>query len=301
MSSADVFCRDASLAASEPLYGTAASDTDLWVVLEVNTPWGAKGLEDSGIPESVVSRLHRFVKASRRARVQLIRRPERVSRAVRLYLASSSEHGAALYRVPISTLEDVVALDLEGFAEGKVPAGAERVSEPLYLVCVHGKRDRCCAQHGMPLYSALCSLEPEHTFQTTHLGGHRFAATMLVLPAGVCYGRVLDSEAQAIVKAHRTGELYDLDRLRGRTSYAPAVQAADYWLRKQLGETRLSGLSFESVVVVDGTSRVTFRDAASALHSIDVGQETLGDLIASCGAKPKPAEKFVPLRLGADR
>lgn len=299
MDTPDVFCRDASLAAGEPLFGTAASDTDLWIVLEVTTPWGPKGLEDSGVPASVVERLTRFTREQRRARVQLIRKPDRASHAPRLYLAHSGEVGAHVQEVSIASLEDVVTLDFDRFVRGELLENATRLDAPLYLVCVHGKRDRCCAQHGMPLYNALSQLAPDHTFQTTHLGGHRFAATMLVLPDGVSYGRVLETEASAITSAHGRGELYDLDRLRGRTTYAPAVQAADYWIRKQLSESRLSALTLASVERVGKAERVTFRDTSGTAHTIEVERESLGAVVSSCGAAAKPVERFVSLRLSA--
>ncbi len=292
-----VFCRDSSLAAQEPLFGTAASDTDLWIALEVHTAWGPKGLEDSGLPAAVVQCLHRFTAEHRRARVQLIRKPERSTHGPHLYLAHSGERGAQVQSVRIASLDDVVALDLAAFARGDVLPEARVIDEPLYLVCVHGKRDRCCAQHGMPVFCALSALAPEHTFQTTHLGGHRFAATMLVLPHGVSYGRVLASEAQAIVTAHAQGELYDLERLRGRTTYAPAVQAADYLIREQLGERRLSALTFGSVEQLEHVKRVTFRDQTGAPHTADVEREPIGPVVSSCGGPPKPGERFVSLGL----
>ena len=48
----------------------------------------------------------------------------------------------------------------------------------------------------------------------------------------------------------------DLERLRGRTTYAAVVQAADYLLRKQLGELRLDALSFDGLKPLEGGQRV---------------------------------------------
>ncbi len=295
----DIFCRDASLAAGEPLFGTAASDTDLWLVLEVSTPWGPNGLSDSGLPEAVVARLGAFLKSHRRARMQLIRKPERVAHPPTFFVARSGETGACVERHEIACHDDLIGLDLEAFARGEALPGASPVTDPLYLVCVHGKRDRCCAQHGMPLYNALSKLAPAHTWQTTHLGGHRFAATMLVLPDGVSYGRVRDVEAPAIVASHARGELYDLERLRGRTTYAPAVQAADYLVRRRLGALRLDALSYEASEPMETGERVGFRDRTGVMHSVDVARESLGAIAASCGAPPKPIEQFVALRRNA--
>ena len=45
----EVFCADSSLAAHEPLLGTAA-EAELWLVLEHDQPWGVKGPDDSAVP-----------------------------------------------------------------------------------------------------------------------------------------------------------------------------------------------------------------------------------------------------------
>jgi len=297
MTQEDIFCRDASLAAGEPLHGTAAADTDLWVILEVKESWGPKGPEDSGLPAELVKHLNDFGSAHPRARVQLIRKPERHGAGCVVYLGLSHEQDACVFRRELKSALGLIDVDLAGFAERRIPPGFVRVDEAVYLVCVHGKRDRCCAQRGMPLYTALSALSPEHTWQTTHLGGHRFAATMLVLPEGISYGRVLDSEASAIVAAHSKSELHDLERLRGRTCYAPAVQAADYFLRKQLGAHGLAALTFVSSTDEGPQTSVTFRDVEGGEHTLRVDRQPLASIPASCGAQPKSVDQFVPLRL----
>ncbi|HEY6882001.1 MAG TPA: sucrase ferredoxin, partial [Polyangiales bacterium] len=174
-------CAEISLAAGEPLAGTAVAATTHFVVLEHAAPWGPSGVEDSGLPEPVVERLTALGK---NVRVQLVRRRTAGPR-VKLYLAD----GASLRALTLERSEDLLALDFEGWLSGTASLGALE-HEPLYLVCVHGKRDRCCALMGLPVHRALLEQVGERALETTHLGGHRFAATLLVLPHGVCYGRV---------------------------------------------------------------------------------------------------------------
>ena len=61
---------------------------------------------------------------------------------------------------------------------------------PLWLVCTNGRRDRCCAEIGRPITAALAERWPEATWETTHLGGHRFSGTLLALPSGHTLGRL---------------------------------------------------------------------------------------------------------------
>jgi hypothetical protein len=75
---------------------------------------------------------------------------------------------------------------------------------------------------------------------------------MVVLPHGLYYGRLDPRSAIGVAGSHLAGEL-DLDHLRGRSSYPMAVQAAEVFLRRDLGVTRerdlvLVGRTTEGIV-----------------------------------------------------
>ena len=113
------------------------------------------------------------------------------------------------------------------------PAGSIRAAPnampqdpaPLYAVCAHGTHDVCCAIRGRPVAAALDRVRPGQVWESSHVGGDRFAANVLVLPSGVLYGRVVESAAGALVEAvDRGGVLHQ--HLRGRVGFQPDVQAA---------------------------------------------------------------------------
>jgi hypothetical protein len=141
---------------------------------------------------------------------------------------------------------EVLELDLE--------MRGERWDAPLYLVCTHGKRDPCCARRGRPLARALRAHRPEETWEIGHIGGHRFAATMLTFPHGLAFGRVPAVRGPEIVDALERGEIV-LEHLRGRAGDPPVMQAAEVLVRRELG---LRGLDALVVERVDGPS-VTLR------------------------------------------
>jgi hypothetical protein len=85
---------------------------------------------------------------------------------------------------------------------------------------------------------ALERTRPGQVYECSHLGGHRFAANVLVLPDGLCFGRLDARTAQTLADELDAGRL-PLERLRGRTSYEPEQQAAEILVR---GELELSGL-----------------------------------------------------------
>jgi hypothetical protein len=298
----DVYCSQASLHAGERLAGTAISRVDRFVVIEHATAWGPKGVADSGLPANVVSYLEQLGERYPRLRVQLARKSEGAALGeLRVFFAETGEGPGRLSALKLPALSELLTLELDAWLRGESAAPGVQEQEPLYLVCVHGKRDRCCALYGLPVYRALASQAGERTLQTTHLGGHRFAATLLVLPVGLCYGRVQPSEAAALHEAARRGELYDVARLRGRTSYASEVQAAEIALRERLDERRAHALALtDCSEPTKGTFRVCFEERDSgAAHTVELLSEPRAPAPASCGAAPKPGQQLVPLRLTA--
>lgn len=107
-----------------------------------------------------------------------------------------------------------------------------------YLVCTNGARDQCCAIRGAAVVHALAEARPGQAYESSHLGGHRFAANLLVLPAGLCFGRLDVHAALALVDELDAGRL-PLEHFRGRCSFTPEQQAAEILVRRELG---LSGL-----------------------------------------------------------
>jgi hypothetical protein len=296
----DWYCSERSLAAQEPLEGTAAGPVDHFIVLEHDAPFGPKGLEDSGLPPQVVERLQAFVTLHPNVRVQLVRRPEGAPGGhLAAYLAGGAAGEERMWRLSLPSIGAVMQLDLDAWLRAEPVQDAELLDHPLFLVCVHGRRDRCCARLGMPVYTAVAKAAPAHTYQTTHLGGHRFAATLIVLPQGICYGRVEEQEASALVSAHRHGRLHDLDRLRGRMRLEPWAQSAEVALRRRL--PALSGvddLRFVRSVPEDEHMRCVFRELSTGVeHTMRVRCDELPAIAPSCGAEPREGEAWVELRL----
>jgi hypothetical protein len=135
-------------------------------------------------------------------------------------------------------------------------SGSEPQSPPdgrRYLVCTNGARDPCCAIRGPAVALALERTRPGQVYECSHLGGHRFAANVLVLPDGLCFGRLDPRAAVALADELEAGRL-PLDHLRGRTAYAPEQQAAEILARRELG---LTGLGDLRLVEVSGSEPQT--------------------------------------------
>ena len=99
------------------------------------------------------------------------------------------------------------------------------------LVCTHGSRDVCCGKFGYPVYDLLrrrhASPAKLRVWRTSHLGGHRFAPTMIDYPEGRLWGHLEPWAAERL--ATRSGPVSDLGALyRGWAGLrSPAEQAAE--------------------------------------------------------------------------
>jgi hypothetical protein len=162
------------------------------------------------------------------ARILFVRRAERRGRhGLLAFVVRTAESEGSVRRLELERHDELIGVSLD-------TAGAP-VDHPLFLVCTHGKHDRCCAKYGRPLYDAVCEqVEDGWAWQSTHVGGDRFAGNLVVLPEGVYYGRVEPSEAWPVLEAALDGRVH-LPHYRGRSCHGFAAQAAERSVREQTG------------------------------------------------------------------
>lgn len=227
----DLACRQHAIDAGEPLAGTALELTTRWLLLEIPGPWAPKPLDSPGISVKLRAHLEALLRSVPQTRLQLIRAPGVGGEGLALKVVRSGLQDTAIHERRLSTTDELMALDIAALWE----APAEAAAEPLILVCAHGVRDRCCAREGVPVARALQAERPGSVWQTSHLGGHRFAATAVVLPWGLHLGRLEPDEAGALWAAVDGQGLHRLDRYRGCTSLPKTAQAAEGYLRAELG------------------------------------------------------------------
>ena len=92
----------------------------------------------------------------------------------------------------------------------------------------------CCAERGRPLARAAAEAFPDATWESTHVGGDRFAGNLVAFPHGLYFGRVGPERGPEVVAAYGEGRIV-LDHYRGRACDPMPVQAADHAVRVHLG------------------------------------------------------------------
>lgn len=255
---AEFRCSAASLLDEESMAGTAPTES-AWLLVEYAGPWGRKAVAESRLPAQVRA----FLDGLAGVRVQLIRRHGGVSGpGVRVFVVRMGDpDGPRVWTAVLDRVEALLELDVADLGTG---AGLAAHDAPLWLVCTNGRRDLCCAEHGRPIASALSARWPEATWETTHLGGHRFAGTLLALPAGVVLGR-LDADSAVHACDELVAGRLPVGVTRGRAGLTGIAQVADLHLRRELGLDRVDDVT---VRVVEGDA-VTL-DVAGAPYVVRV-------------------------------
>jgi hypothetical protein len=270
-------CADASGAAHEDLAATA-SRVDRWVLVEYRGYWDRDVLGGSLLSQALKEHLRDQLGKLGHSRLLFVKRPERRSQKRRMLFVGSSRPGEErFYALEFDHHDDLIDYDFASALLGGDTPGVP-VEHPLFVVCTHGKRDRCCAKYGRPLYDQLKGkVDPQWVWQSTHVGGDRFAGNVVLLPEGLFFGRVGEEGLDPILDDYFEGRV-NLERFRGRSAYTFPVQAAELAVREKTG---LAGVHDVELV------RVSREDEERWLVTLRAaGQEFAAEAWAEQGEEP---------------
>lgn len=293
-------CAAIARESGEPLFATAPV-SKAWLLVEHPGPWGADALTESSVDPEVSVELDRRSKEHGFRILFLRRSAGRTgpgSRSCFLARAAQCEHW--MERLEIDGPADL--LDLDPGVLGRTAApGLGKPAESLFAVCTHGRRDPCCAEYGRRLVRSFETAgDAGGVWESSHQGGHRFAANLALFPHGLFYGQVAPDGAGRIVESFRDGRLV-LDGYRGRSAFDAATQAADYMVRRELGLTGIDDLlPTAREDLGGGRYRVAFNGAMGAL-SVTL-EESDGPMRPESCNKPKltPVRHYRQLGLTPD-
>ncbi|HET7477149.1 MAG TPA: sucrase ferredoxin [Dermatophilaceae bacterium] len=217
-------CATAARARGDAISGTAAP-AYRWLLIEHPGPWHPEALQGRGIRADDAAAVAAAA-TTWRARVVLVRRPGRQPAAARgpeaerSWTVVDSRSGRQLGGTWTERRGLAAAAAALGAADDEWEPATTRL-----LVCTHGMHDACCAVRGRPVAAGLAQRWPEQVWECSHLGGDRFAATMVVLPDGACYGGLDARTADEVVAGHLTGRVV-AEYLRGLATQSAPMQAA---------------------------------------------------------------------------
>lgn len=244
------YCSDLSREAAERSFGTA-SIGDVWLLVEYREGWGTHALEESTLSAPVKRHLNKFCKLVPRSRVLFIKQERLRHGALSCFVVRCRERAPSIVKFTFSGHDELLEIDLAAAANAAAtddpPACGERVDTPLYLICTHGKRDKCCAKFGYALYKSLragAAATREQVWQSSHVGGDRFAANLICFPHGLFYAHVTEEAGRVILSEYEHGRRLVLAGYRGRTCYSYPVQAAEFFIRQETGINAIGELRY---------------------------------------------------------
>jgi hypothetical protein len=289
-------CAESSSAAGEAL-GATASRIEDWLLVEHGGYWPYDPLDATVFAGALREHLLGQLARLRNPRLLLVKRSGRFRRErVKVVYGSTPERGRRFYTLELARHRELIDLDFAGaLRDGAAPFG-EPLEHPLLLVCTHGKRDRCCARYGQMLCQALHdSAHSSWVWQSSHLGGDRFAGNLVCLPEGLYFGRVGRSQLDAVLSEYVAGRI-ELEHYRGRSCYPFPVQAAELQVRREtglLGFHDLRLLTFRRAEARAWNVQLV-AELAGVVHEVDVVAEHEEAAYLTCRSeRPRRAPRWV--------
>jgi hypothetical protein len=248
----------------EPMIGTV-DQRERWLLLEDRSAWGSHAVRDR-FGADVEARAKELG-----VRLLLVRRREGdpADDAVRAAILVDTLSGEMVSR----TVPSAADLSVEIAAAAPLSSFGEPLASPLFLVCTNGKRDACCALRGRALVAALAASYPGAVWESTHLGGHRFAGNLVCLPDGIVYGRVAPLDGPRLADAYVAGRL-DPSFLRGRSAWPAPAQVAEQVLRERLDLDGLGDVRLEQATLDADRATVVLR-TRTATHTFELHADRL--------------------------
>jgi hypothetical protein len=271
-------CSTRSLDAGEPVAGTASYGRR-WLLLEVAGAWGPNAFRDSPALDPALGNRIEHRAAAEGFRLIAIRRPGRARldggqrwRWARVDCTPGRE--SIRWGEAGGPTEYLTAV----FSDPGRPS-----REPVVAVCAHGRHDECCATRGRSVAMSLAQREGPPIWECSHIGGDRFAATLLLFPHGINYGRADVLDAGRMVDEYRAGRVM-LAGLRGRSAYRFMEQAAQDAARRTFGDLRIEAYEpLSSALTEPGRWQVRLAGTAGQIQ-VDLAETTTKPLFSNCAA-----------------
>ena len=243
-------CSVLSQRSDEPLAGTAFI-RDRWLLIEHPGPWARTAVDDALEADLLAEIRDRAAGV----RLTLIRKPGvRSVERPRVFLASAGPE-PWMREVQLTDYDDLRGLDLEALAAGTEPDDGVAVTDPLFFVCTHGRKEICCAEFGRPVLRALDTADLP-VWEITHIGGDRFAASMIAFPHGYYFGHLNPLSGLSAANEFTAGRL-QLGNLRGLSGIPNSAQVAEIHLRTELDARSIAAVDVLAVEEDDGTAVAT--------------------------------------------
>jgi hypothetical protein len=170
------------------------------------------------------------------------------------------------------------------------------------LVCTHGSHDACCGKFGYPVYATLrygyaaTSEGQLRVWRTSHIGGHRFAPTLIDFPEGRYWGHLEPEALEKLVL--RKGPVSELGRFyrgwAGLSGKFEQIAEREIFAREGWDWTRYlkSGKTLKATQNEDCAEvRIEYATSGGNAGAYEATVETNGTVMTLYNSGPEPLQE----------
>lgn len=217
-----VFCADLSQQQGDPLAGSAAHTERNLLISWPRPKWLRSMRHANDMSAELKQSLDAMAESG--LRINLVQRPGMNKYRHQVFLMPERQR--------FSVEREQLASFITALQAGRCLAQWQQppLENDLVLCCTHGKKDKCCAKYGYQTYKALAQIVADHqlpfeVWESSHLGGCRLAASIVILPKVRKYGRISPTQVLPFLRAETMGLRY-LPGYRGDSQFTPAQQCS---------------------------------------------------------------------------
>jgi len=226
------FCSLIARQTGEPLAGTAPFAKHFVLITWPKKYWQYEALDSKGgFPEGLKEWMKTQSEISGKISIRLVSRKDLKNESADIYIYPEKKHYSEI--LP----EEIYGVLMSHFLNKSDSENiAKNIEKDHILVCTHGRHDKCCAKFGQKLADNLRNhlkdqQENIEVFDSSHLGGHRFAPTMIDFPSGRAYGQLTTEEIPDYLESREQGVVY-AKAYRGTVFLPELVQVAEAYVQR---------------------------------------------------------------------
>jgi len=225
------FCSILSKYSGEPLAGTAPFAENFVFISWPKKFWNVEALEaKGGFPKGLKSWMMSKSKVFGKISIRLISREGLENTKTNIYI-----HPGKFIYEKVSPDEIPKVLDLHFQQDRTISDTLTKFDYDQIFICSHGRHDKCCAKFGHKLAEKMRSHVANQNlnveiWESSHLGGHRFAPTFIDFPTGRAYGRLSLEEIPTFFEYRNSKKLY-AKAYRGSVYLSELEQVAEAFIQ----------------------------------------------------------------------
>lgn len=237
-----LFCSEITLNINEPLYGSAPTASRFILITWPKKFWKSKALLSDHLPQDIFELNLKLESSEQPPLIRLISSPEISENYSDIYIFPDQ---VKYSKVTPSDIASVIDSHLsEIHHETYSP---EKISGKIITLCTHGTHDQCCAKFGSGIFPVIRQIIFHNKlnislFESSHIGGHRFAATCMVFPECDCYGRLQDFPLETFLLDFIDKNKIFTDAYRGNILNSRIEQALLFAAFRYINEKNISGI-----------------------------------------------------------